>query len=162
VETRSSVAARLGLDAPLRIPAPVGSRGAKSSRGSTKSRTPIFACTEMRHNFAIWALERDAASGRRLRVYYCVRCRWAFSVDDRSGSVNPVGGDGNPIKGPAAATRLTTFPQGTCPALAALYSSSRVTQKITPVSTLSTWLTAAIEKVNRAWDSLIRRRVRES
>jgi hypothetical protein len=162
VQTRPAVTARLGLGGPLRIVASAGSRGAKWSRGRTRSRTPIFSAAEMRHNFAIWALERDAALGRRLHVYYCVRCRWAFSVDDRSGSVNPVGVDGNPIKGPAAATRLATFAQGPCPAFSVLDGSSRLTQKITSVSTSPRWLAVVIRKVGRVWESLIHRRMGES
>lgn len=157
METRSAVTARVGLDGPLPISASAGSRSAKSSRGRTKSRTPIFSSAQMRHNFAIWALERDAAWGRRLHVYYCVRCRWAFSVDDRSGAVDPVGGDGNPIEGSAAATRLATFAQGPCPAFSALVGSSRLTQKITPFLTPPRWLAVMIRKVSRVWQSLIRR-----
>jgi hypothetical protein len=86
------------------------------SQRNTPSGAPIFSPAEMRHNFAIWAWEKDATSERRRHLYYCLRCKWSFSVDDRRGSVTPLDLDGNPIQGAEVVERLATFDLGLeCP-----------------------------------------------
>src|SRR6516162_2200414 len=53
-------------------------------------RGTTFTPAKMRHNFAIWVLKKHLPGGRAAHLYYCVRCKQAFSVDDRSSSVTPL------------------------------------------------------------------------
>ena len=113
----------------------------------------MFSPAEMRHSFAIWSLDKEAASGRRLHLYYCLRCKWSFAVDDRRGSVAPLDLNGNPIQGAEAAERLATFGLGPCPVFNHL--GQRLTQEITPVETLRTRVAALILPVSAAIERLI-------
>jgi hypothetical protein len=92
---------------------------------------PLFSAAEMRHNFAIWGLEKSATSRRGMHLYYCVRCKWTFQVDDYSASVTPLDENGNPIQNPEAAERLATFGIGPCPAFSGLIGHGRLTQVVT-------------------------------
>jgi hypothetical protein len=107
----------------------------ESSPVYRNSSEPLFSAVEMRHSFAIWALKEHPGSGRRLHLYYCLRCKWSFSVDDRRGSVTPLTSEGKPIEGRNAAARLATFGLGPCPVFDGLIASSRLTQVVTPVDT---------------------------
>jgi hypothetical protein len=106
------------------------------SPGYRTSGEPPFSAGEMRHSFAIWALKEHPDSGRRLHLYYCLRCKRSFSVDDRRGSVTPLTPEGKPVEGPNAAARLATFSLGPCPVFDSLIAGSRLTQVVTPVDTV--------------------------
>jgi hypothetical protein len=119
VDFKSYVAAtRVGSDqkVPFRGLTLVNSRKASTDNRQAWPVGPLFSAAQMRHNFAIWALERSGTSCGRLHLYYCLRCKWAFRVDDRSGSVPPLDLNGNPIQELEAAERLATFGVGPCPA----------------------------------------------
>jgi hypothetical protein len=138
VEFKSNVAApRVSLDSrvPFRGLTLVNSHKPKAAERNTRPADPPFSAAEMRHNFAIWALEKDAASTRRLHLYYCVRCKWAFSVDDRRGLVTPVDPNGKAINGVEAAQRLATFSSGPCSVFNGLIERHRFTQEFTPIDT---------------------------
>lgn len=121
------------------------------SQKRTRPSTPIFSPVEMRHNFAIWALEKDVGSARQLHLYYCLRCKWAFSVDDRRGSVIPMDPNGNPIQGAEAADRLATFGFGPCSAFSRLTEDRRLTQEVTPLETFRGRFASLILAGCRAW-----------
>src|SRR5262249_24515323 len=72
----------------------------------------MFTATEMRHNFAIWAVKNNADARQQRHLYYCIRCKQAFSVDDRSGSVTPLDSQGNTLPGSEAIRKLDTFSSG--------------------------------------------------
>lgn len=91
---------------------------------------PAPSATAMRHNFAIWALEKPEATRRPMHLYYCIRCKWAFQVDDRSGSVTPLDQNGTPTNASAAGERLVTFGLGPCPAFS-VTGSARLTKILT-------------------------------
>ena len=128
-------------------------REPQCSQRKTRARVPVFSPAEMRHSFAIWSLDKEAASGRRLHLYYCLRCKWSFSVDDRRGSVAPLDLNGNPIQGAEAAERLATFGLGPCPVFNHL--GQRLTQEITLVETLRTRVAALILPISAAIERLI-------
>jgi hypothetical protein len=117
------------------------------------SGAPIFSPAEMRHSFAIWALETDAASGRRPHLYYCLRCKWTFRVDDRWTvvTVTPLDADGSPIQTSEAAERLATFALGPCPVFSRLTAGPRPTQEVTLPDTFRGRLVALISAGRRAW-----------
>jgi hypothetical protein len=92
------------------------------------SSVPFAAAT--RHNFAIWSLKKSEGSRRRLHLYHCVRCKWSFRVDDRSGAVMPLDQNGNPIQGYEAAERLATFGVGPCPSFSRVIGGARATQVV--------------------------------
>jgi hypothetical protein len=105
MEFKSNVAAPLVNDSrvPFRGLALVNSRKPNAADRSARPAGPLFSAHGMRHNFAIWALEKSGTSRRHLHVYYCVRCKWSFLVNDFSGSVTPLDQNGNPI--PATGSR---------------------------------------------------------
>lgn len=109
-------------------------------QGKTQAQPRAFSSAEMRHNFAVWSLDKEASCGRRLHLYYCLRCKWSFSVDDRRGSVTPLDLNGRPIQGIEAAERLATFGLGPCPVFNQWIGNSRLTQQITAVETIRTRL----------------------
>ena len=159
MEFKSNVAPRIGLDSrvPFRGLTLVNSRKPKAADRNARPAGPLFSAAEMRHNFAIWALEKPATSRRRLHLYYCVRCKWAFRVDDYSGSVTPLDQNGNPVREPEAAERLTTFGVGPCPVLSRLTGSARVTQVVTRSEVLRGVLAALFLAGRQAWKVGVRR-----
>jgi len=71
----------------------------------------------MRHNFAIKALEKPGLFKPRPYLYYCIRCKWTFRVNDRRGSVVAVDNAGQPLPAGENAKRVATFAEGPCPTL---------------------------------------------
>ena len=110
---------------------------------------PVPAAAAMRHNFAIWALEKPGTSRRRLHLYYCVRCKWTFQVDDRSGAVTPLDQDGNPLQKVEAAERLATFGAGRCPAFSRIAWNVRLTRVVTGPEALRVRLATLLHTVRR-------------
>jgi len=88
-----------------------------------------FTPAEMRHNFAIWALRKHPPGGRAAHIYYCVRCKQALRVEDRSTSVTPLDQHGDVLHGSEAAKRLDAFSQGPCPAFSGL-EGQRLTSRV--------------------------------
>jgi hypothetical protein len=160
VEFRSNIAPRIGQDRNEQFSglALVKARRPERAQRNALSSGATFLPAQMRHNFAIWALEKDAASSRRLQLYYCIRCKWAFSVDHRCWAVTiiPLDQNGKPIQGTDAAERLATFSQGPCPALSRLAVLPRLTQKMTIISTLLGRLAALIFSRCRACRANVR------
>jgi hypothetical protein len=60
-------------------------RAPERPQRKAQTRPPAFSSAEMRHSFAIWSLDEETAYGRRLHLYYCLRCKWSFAVDDQPG-----------------------------------------------------------------------------
>ncbi len=69
----------------------------------------------LRHNFAIWVMGRRPGWFKPQRyMYRCLRCKWAFMVnDDHSGSLRVA--DDTAISAAEAQRRLATFVAGPCP-----------------------------------------------
>lgn len=101
-----------------------------------QAQPPPFSAAEMRHSFAIWSLIDKAPSARGLHLYYCLRCRWSFRVDDWRGSVTPLDLNGHSVKGIEAIERLATFGLGPCPAFNHWIENPRLTQQFTAVETI--------------------------
>ena len=70
-----------------------------------------------RHNFAMWVLGKKPGFFKPQRyIYRCVRCKWAFVVnDDYRGQVRVAHENGAEIEPEEAQTRLATFHNGPCP-----------------------------------------------
>ena len=154
MDFKSYIAAtRVGSDkrVPFRGLSLVNSRKPKTDNRQAWPKSQVFSAAEMRHNFAIWALEKSGTSARQLHLYYCVRCKWAFRVDDRSGSVTPLDRNGNPIQELEAAERLATFGVGPCPAFTRLIGNARVTQVVPRQASLRAKLVALLHALGRMW-----------
>src|SRR5277367_643033 len=69
----------------------------------------------LRHNFAIWVMGRRPGWFKPQRyMYRCLRCKWAFMVnDDHSGSLR-VAGDKD-LSLAETGRRLASFVEGPCP-----------------------------------------------
>ena len=85
----------------------------RASFRHTSRRAP----KEMRHNFAIKALEKPGLFKPRPYLYYCIRCKWTFRVNDRRGSVIAVDKAEQPVPAAENAKRIATFAEGPCPTL---------------------------------------------
>jgi hypothetical protein len=114
----------------------------------------MFTPAEMRHNFAIWALNKGVPAGRAAHLYYCVRCKRAFSVADRGGSVTPLDSQGNALQGSEAIKRLDTFSCGPCPACSGL-TDPRLTSKVIPIQTARGHLSDLTSACRRAWEAVM-------
>jgi hypothetical protein len=114
----------------------------------------MFTAAEMRHNLAIWAVKNNADTRQQHHLYYCIRCKQAFSVDDRSGSVTPLDSQGNTLLGNEAIRRLNTFSSGPCAAFSGLIGA-RFTSNIIPIHSAWGRLTYLISAGRRAWKALM-------
>lgn len=136
---------------PFRVLMLVNSRKPSADKSPSWPAGWVFPSAQMRHNFAIWALERSGTFRRPLHLYYCVRCKWAFRIDDRNGSVTPLDPDGNPLPEFEAAERLATFGVGPCPAFNRLIASARLTEVVTRREALRARFAALIHAMGQIW-----------
>jgi hypothetical protein len=69
----------------------------------------------LRHNYAIWVMGRRPGWFKPQRyMYRCLRCKWAFMVnDDHSGSIR-IAGDKD-LSSAEERRRLDSFVAGPCP-----------------------------------------------
>ena len=114
----------------------------------------MFTPAEMRHEFAIWAVKNNADTRAQRHLYYCLRCKQAFSVDDRNGCVTPLDSQGNTLQGSEAIKRLDTFSCGPCPAFSRLVSP-RLTAKIISTHAARGRLTELASAGCRAWKAFV-------
>ena len=98
---------------------------------STPRKPPkhaILALPERRHSFAIEALPKGEESTSRPYLYMCVRCKWAFRVNDRRGSIVSIDQTGEPLDEPENSRRAATFSFGPCPAFKGPVLSKRTSE----------------------------------
>lgn len=71
----------------------------------------------LRHNFAIWMMGRQPGWFKPQRyMYRCLRCKWAFMVnDERSGSVRVATDTAQELSAAEEQRRLASFVEGPCP-----------------------------------------------
>jgi hypothetical protein len=81
-----------------------------------QSSARVCSIEDLRHNFAIKALQKPRIFKPRSYIYICVRCRYTFLVNQRRGSIVSLDRKGQPIPEPENSTRLATFAEGPCPA----------------------------------------------
>jgi hypothetical protein len=115
-----------------------------ASRHRSESAHQAFSAVEMRHHFAIWKLTTATSADETLQLYFCTRCKWAFSVETRRALVTPLDGNGNQLGGAVARDRLSTFACGPCPVFTHLTQDSRLTQSVTLMDNLKTRLVARL------------------
>ncbi len=81
--------------------------------------------TDMRHNFYIELLRKPSGLFKpQPYLYSCIRCKWAFLVNVRRGSLTAVDVDGVPLSQPENSKRVGTFAEGPCPAFPASLSAN--------------------------------------
>jgi hypothetical protein len=71
----------------------------------------------LRHNFAIWVMGRRPGWFKPQRyMYRCLRCKWAFMVnDEHSGSLRVAADEAGAITAAEEKRRLDSFVAGPCP-----------------------------------------------
>jgi hypothetical protein len=84
-----------------------------------------FSTVDLRHSFAIKALEKRGIFKPRPYVYICLRCRYTFLVNERRGSIVALDRKAQPIPEPENSRRLATFAQGPCPSFKAATRHTR-------------------------------------
>jgi hypothetical protein len=115
-------------------------------------REQVFSPAEMRHNFAIWPLRtNDSRCGRHL--YYCIRCKWVFTVD-RCGAVIAMDANFQMLSGHEATERLVTFSHGPCPVFRQLMGGSYTSPEISPSLAWSPCLSGLIAAISNLWKSI--------
>jgi hypothetical protein len=95
---------------------------------ATEMKTQVSP--ETKHIFAIKILDKLPGLFKPHRyLYHCARCKWSFVVNDgRSGAINPVDNDGNPLPDDESLKRIATFALGPCPAMQVLNVEAGPTQ----------------------------------
>jgi len=81
----------------------------------------------LRHNFAIWVMGRRPGFFKPQRyMYRCLRCNWAFVVNDEyRGSIRVAADKAGEITQTEAERRLATFESGPCPGYQAAVEESQ-------------------------------------
>ena len=111
-------------EAPLPSPIPTRPRAARRNSAAGLSSVPsasqalkfrgAFSADQARHNFIIESLSKPSWYGSRPYLYTCVRCKWAFRVNDSPGSIVPLAQNWEMLPEPARSRRISTFVQGPC------------------------------------------------
>lgn len=104
----------------MRMPllvSPNGYREFDRTHNSVKPQSSgsAFSPEEMKHNFAIRALEKPGFFARRPYIYLCVRCRQMFLVNEHRGSIVAIDRNRNPLPEPENSRRVEAFAEGPCP-----------------------------------------------
>lgn len=107
------------------LPLPVALNGYRELPRTTRNtgnQNPHHgpAAAEMRHNFAVRALEKPGLFKPQPYLYICVRCKHSFLVSERRGSIVAVDRAGQPLPEPDNSKRVATFAEGPCPGLSAM------------------------------------------
>ena len=89
----------------------------------------------LRHNFAIWVMGRKPGWFKPQRyMYRCLRCKWAFMVnDEHSGSVRVATDSAGELTAAAEQRRLASFVDGPCPGYGATVEVAEELQTAKPV-----------------------------
>jgi len=82
--------------------------------GQTRKFRSAFSPEQVRHNFMIESLPKPTWYGSRPYRYTCVRCKWAFRVNDSPGSIVALDQNGEALPEPAHSRRINTFMRGPC------------------------------------------------
>jgi hypothetical protein len=94
-----------------------------------------FSPQEMKHNFAIRALEKPGFFAPRPYIYLCVRCRQIFLVNQRRGSIVAIDRNRNPLPEPENSRQVETFAEGPCPSFKLGSKFGRPRQPTTAIKT---------------------------
>lgn len=90
----------------------------------------VAAKYTLKHNFAIWVMGRRPGWFKPQRyMYRCLRCKWAFLVNDEySGSLRVAADKTNEITAAEEQRRLATFVSGPCPGYQAAVQTAEESQ----------------------------------
>jgi hypothetical protein len=117
------------------MPFPISSRSYPEIARALKETdfaagTAAFRSEDLRHTFAIRALEKPGLFRTRPHLYVCVRCRQSFLLNQTSGALVAVDRNGVPLPEPENSRRIRTFADGPCPALRMGLRTSRQTVEV--------------------------------
>ena len=87
-----------------------------TQEGTSRARHKMAVTEEIRHHFAIEALDRPGPLRPQPYLYTCVRCKWIFRINDSRGSIIALDGLGRRLPEPENSKRIVTFHRGLCPA----------------------------------------------
>jgi len=74
------------------------------------------SAADLRHAFLVKTLKKRGFFRPRPRIYLCLRCKYAFLVNERHGLIVALDRKAQPIPDPENSNRLATFAHGPCPA----------------------------------------------
>jgi hypothetical protein len=108
--------AKVGLPLPISLISNAFHNSCCESTQNGQSSARRFSVGDLRHNFAIKALQKPGIFRPRPYLYICVRCRYTFLVNERRGSIVALDRKGQTIPEPENSRRSATFAEGPCPA----------------------------------------------
>jgi hypothetical protein len=84
----------------------------------------------LRHNFAIWVMGRRPGWFKPQRyMYRCLRCKWAFVInDERRGSIRVAADKVAELSREEELRRIATFTDGPCPGYQSDAAAAEVSQ----------------------------------
>ena len=90
----------------------------------------------LQHNFAIWVMGRRPGWFRPQRyLYRCLRCRWAFVInDERRGSIRCAADRANELTHEEEVRRIATFADGPCPGVQEAAGNTQVSHPSNVIS----------------------------
>ena len=108
--------AKSGAPLPMMV-SPWGQRDLRATFDSARRAHAhnAFAAGELKHNFAIRALEKKGLFTPRAYIYICVRCKQMFVVNQRRGSIAAVDRNQATLPEPEYSKQLRGFAAGPCP-----------------------------------------------
>ena len=92
---------------------------------NVENSVPRGSAADLRHTFLVKTLKKRGIFKPRPNAYLCLRCRYAFLVNERHGLIVAVDRKAQPIPDPENSRRLATFAQGPCPALKSVTQRKR-------------------------------------
>jgi len=98
-----------------------GKGGISANHIANESMARAIAAGKLKHNFVIKFLKKPGLFQPQPYLYFCVRCRFRYLVNQTRGTVVAVDSEGKPLSEPENSARIATFSQGPCPALEPLY-----------------------------------------
>jgi hypothetical protein len=150
----SKAVPRFALEKVVRLQRPLV-KSSKVEFSPANVATPLFTPVEMRHNFAIWMLKKNGKVAQQRHLYYCVRCKEAFSVNDHSGCVIALDPQGHPIQGNEAARRLATFAYGPCAAFSGLSAGPHLAAKVIAIQNVRGRVARLLITGRRTWVAVV-------
>jgi hypothetical protein len=107
---------KFGIQMPLAV-SPNGYGEIYRTPTSVRREHPgkAFSPQEMKHSFAIRALEKPGFFAPRPYIYSCVRCRQVFLVNQRRGTIVAIDRNQNPLPEPENSRQVEAFAEGPCP-----------------------------------------------
>jgi hypothetical protein len=107
---------RIGFSKPERDASASNRDESRAEGEEHPSQEHKLSARDMKHNFAIQAIEKSNGALGGEYLCHCVRCEWTFEVNVERSTIAALDNFGEPLVGDEATKRIETFANGPCPA----------------------------------------------